>query len=408
MKSVLQDIIDLRQSIRCPLVAVSGIDGSGKTYWAAKLADRLTQAGLQVAVIPLDLFLNPPEVRFSNDNRGKHFYERGFDLQRAFAELITPLHQQRRIDITLPVRRLPQDELARQRFRYDGVDVILLEGNFLLKNTVRERFDYRVWVDCSFLTARQRVANRIPEGPVREQVLRDYEDVYFVAQKQHLVIDEPKTAADCLLVNDPVLEQGPAVLLKELVTQGTLAPQLRWLHEPDSWEIEGQTLRLRPDAQSDFWQRTHYGFENDNGHFLYLETASDFLMRTHVRLRPAHQFDQAGLMVRLDAHNWLKTSVEYQLEKPASLGAVLTNLGYSDWSIQSVSEPVSCLWFRIEREGRDFVVDVSLDGSNWQRIRVCRLHQATETVQCGLYACSPIDAGFEAQFEQLKIEQLIL
>ena len=45
-------------------------------------------------------------------------------------------------------------------------------------------------------------------------------------------------------------------------------PQLAWHCEPADWKIEHNNLVVATDAETDFWQRTHYGFQVDSGHFL--------------------------------------------------------------------------------------------------------------------------------------------
>ncbi len=105
-------------------------------------------------------------------------------------------------------------------------------------------------------------------------------------------------------------------------------------NEPARWEHSAGTLKLFPDAKTDFWQRTHYGIQADNGHFLFAEQEGDFVIRTHVSYTPLHRYDQAGLMIYRDAENWVKTSVECEDEGPFRLGVVVTRGGYSDWSTQ--------------------------------------------------------------------------
>lgn len=181
--------------------------------------------------------------------------------------------------------------------------------------------------------------------------------------------------------------------------------KFRWHCEPRQWLIDEQSrcLRIRPEAGTDFWQRTHYGFEADNGHFLYLEARGDFDLVTKVTSRPAHQYDQAGLMVRASPGCWLKTSVEYEPVGANRLGAVVTNAHYSDWSTQPLSKSVETVWFRIEARGSDYTVRSSFDGGHWEQIRLARLHERSDvgSVRCGLYACSPKATGYEAEFEFL-------
>ncbi len=183
--------------------------------------------------------------------------------------------------------------------------------------------------------------------------------------------------------------------------------RLRWFCPPAHWTIDrpGSRLTVEPEAKTDFWQRTHYGFQADNGHFLYTELAGDFVLSTRVTLEPAHQYDQAGLMVRISPDCWLKTSVEYESEGPGKLGCVVTNQGYSDWSTQDYPRARNAVALRVRREGSDYLVEADA-GEGWSQIRMARLLEDRPglSVQAGLYACSPIDAGFKAHFETLTVE----
>jgi len=186
---------------------------------------------------------------------------------------------------------------------------------------------------------------------------------------------------------------------------GHLDARLNWFCPPEKWSLENGNLMIHPDAKTDFWQRTHYGFQNDNGHFLCAEVDGDFQLTAKVRLFPVHQYDQAGLMVRFSPDFWLKTSIEFEPDHPNRLGAVVTRQGYSDWSTQDVPKSLQELQFRIRRAGEDYIVEYRQTETNWSQIRMAHLENIGQTaVQCGLYACSPIAAGFRAQFEYLKIE----
>jgi uncharacterized protein len=189
----------------------------------------------------------------------------------------------------------------------------------------------------------------------------------------------------------------------------TLDPRLSWYCPPKRWQLDPSRGRLsvETDALTDYWQRTHYGFEVDNGHFLRLHATGDFVLTTQVSCFPRHQYDQAGLMLRLSPACWLKTSVEFEPDQPQNrLGAVVTNRQYSDWSTQPSSKQESCHWFRIRAIGGDCIVDTSLDGVDWMQIRVAHLEELARgtSVECGLYACSPKAAGFRAEFHFLRFE----
>jgi len=183
-------------------------------------------------------------------------------------------------------------------------------------------------------------------------------------------------------------------------------PRLRWHCEPSHWLIdrEKRVLTVEPDASTDFWQRTHNGQSADNGHFLGMDVAGDFVMTAQVSFDPVHRYDQAGLMVRVSPEGWLKTSVEFEPGSDSALGAVVTNFGHSDWSTQPYAPGAGEVWLRVRREGDDYIVDSSPDGLAWTQIRMAHLHQGRGLpVASGLYACSPKGAGFSAEFSRLTI-----
>jgi uncharacterized protein len=183
-------------------------------------------------------------------------------------------------------------------------------------------------------------------------------------------------------------------------------PRLSWYNPPQRWSIHNSWLQVEPESKTDYWQQPHHGIQSDNGPFLHCEVLGDFVLSTQVRMHPANQYDQAGLMVRLSPSCWLKTSVEFESGIPSKLGAVVTNHGYSDWSTQDYHAGSFDFSLRVRREGFDYTVDYSPDGAAWSQIRFAHLldDDGARPLQCGLYACSPIAAGFLVEFGHLKIE----
>ena len=179
--------------------------------------------------------------------------------------------------------------------------------------------------------------------------------------------------------------------------------QFKWLNEPGRYFFSDGSLSITTDPRTDFWQRTHYGFRNDNGHALLAPLAGDFIIRTHVNFHPLGRYDQCGLMVRIDPENWIKLSTEYEDANNSMLGSVVTNLGYSDWATTELDADPGQAWYQISKNGPDYLLQVSFDGQTWQQLRIAHLHLSSETVLAGIYACSPLDGRFTCTFDHLSI-----
>ena len=177
-----------------------------------------------------------------------------------------------------------------------------------------------------------------------------------------------------------------------------------WFNEPARYQL-GTGLEIFTDEKTDFWQNTHYGFQRDDGHCLFTKQSGDFSLMTHVEFRPQEKYDQCGLMVRGDRENWIKVSTELEGGNTSRLGSVVTNLGFSDWATQDISSSHKQMWYRISRNGSDFLLENSFDGQEWLQLRITHLHRSFEQLEVGVYACSPIGKDFWCKFNLLAISE---
>ena len=190
----------------------------------------------------------------------------------------------------------------------------------------------------------------------------------------------------------------------EKFLQSSIPQDFYWFNEPANYRI-GEGLEIYTNKETDFWQKTHYGFRRDDGHCLLTRCSGDFSIMTHVEFRPQVQYDQCGLIIRVDNENWIKMSTEYENEKCSRLGSVVTNLGYSDWATQDIPSRHGEMWYRISKNGDDFLLENSYDGQNWLQLRITHLHKMSEYLEVGVYACSPIGKDFWCRFTQLEMSE---
>jgi regulation of enolase protein 1 (concanavalin A-like superfamily) len=168
-----------------------------------------------------------------------------------------------------------------------------------------------------------------------------------------------------------------------------------WLNEPARWSAEGDSLQIVTDNATDFWRETHYGFTRDSGHFLGFPAGEAFTAELRVRADFQTLYDQAGIMVRVDAQHWVKAGIEFS-DGRAMLASVLTD-GQSDWATAPYEHDARD--FRMRATVADGVLrlQVSADGKLWPLMRLAPFPKASSCL-VGPMACTPERAGLNVAF----------
>ncbi len=178
--------------------------------------------------------------------------------------------------------------------------------------------------------------------------------------------------------------------------------QFSWLNPPEDIDISDKGIEFITLPETDFWQRTHYGFRRNNGHAFLTRLWDDFSLTIQTEFFYESLFDQAGLLLYIDEDNWAKASLEYQDESYGQLGSVVTQAGYSDWA--STTHPLamsSRMWYRISRREQDFLFENSHDGRAWHQMRVFHMGADLAAAKVGIYACSPQNSSFKTRFSTI-------
>ena len=193
-----------------------------------------------------------------------------------------------------------------------------------------------------------------------------------------------------------------------------------WMNSPSRSTISKNSVTLTTDPNTDFWQRTYYGFRNDNAPALLVKSDENFTFTVKVSFAYQERYDQCGVIVYIDGENWFKASIEYETASFSRLGSVVTNFGYSDWATTDIPT-IHEIWYRLSRRGPDFLIESSLDGEAFRQMRIFHLHKLGETtaetgklnppappeiaVRFGIYACSPLESYFTAEFEGFELTE---
>lgn len=179
--------------------------------------------------------------------------------------------------------------------------------------------------------------------------------------------------------------------------------KMQWFNEPEQWEIKDNTLSMFVTPQSDYWRISHYGFTVDDAPFYYSTYGGEFEVKVKITGDYQARFDQAGLMLRIDHENYIKTGIEF-VDGKFNLSTVVTHKT-SDWSVIALDKPVPYIWIKVVRRLDAVEIFYSFDDKNYTMMRNAWLQDNTP-VMVGVMGASPDGKGFNAKFEHFKVTHL--
>jgi uncharacterized protein len=183
-----------------------------------------------------------------------------------------------------------------------------------------------------------------------------------------------------------------------------MSSAMSWLNEPPQWSDDEGLVRVVTGLETDFWRRTFYGYVTDNGHFYHRAVTGDFTAEVVVAAGHSALFDQAGLMLRVDERNWVKTGLEVT-SGAVQLSTVFTR-EHSDLSVAAVPGYRGELRLRLTRFGSAVGVHRGEADGSWQLVRLGYL-DLPATIDVGVMCCSPQRAGLEVTFRDFQVGEPI-
>ncbi len=179
--------------------------------------------------------------------------------------------------------------------------------------------------------------------------------------------------------------------------------KMNWFNEPDNWSISGKTLTMDVTPKSDYWRISHYGFTVDDAPFYYAEYGGEFEAKVKITGDYKVRFDQAGMMIRIDHENYIKTGIEF-VDGKYNLSTVVTHTT-SDWSVIALDRPVDAIWIKAVRRLDAIEIFYSFDDKEYHMMRNAWM-AANTPVKIGMFAACPDGNGFKATFSDFKVTHL--
>jgi regulation of enolase protein 1 (concanavalin A-like superfamily) len=167
-------------------------------------------------------------------------------------------------------------------------------------------------------------------------------------------------------------------------------------------ESEGRLLVTAAEG-SDAWRHTGYGFVHEDEHALLDGWDGGRAVEVSFIAAFEAQFDQAGLMIRVDAEHWIKAGVEFADGAP-QVGAVVT-AGKSDWSVAPVPEWAGHeVTIRATRFADAVIIRARVEDEPWRLVRLAPLDPDAEA-KAGPYCCAPSRAGLTVAFTSWRLAE---
>jgi len=192
----------MRCFARALLVAIEGIDLSGKTRLTMELASALKERGEKVVVIHCDDFLNPRAVRYRQGELSpRGFLEDFFDYECLKRKILEPARACKSVTLGRLVIDEEDDSVCREIvYEIDTDSVVLVEGLFLLRPELKGSFDLavRLKIPDDVVVARA-LSRDVPRLGDRESVLRHYSIQVLPAHNIYEQSCKPDLAADLIL-----------------------------------------------------------------------------------------------------------------------------------------------------------------------------------------------------------------
>lgn len=182
------------------LMAVDGVDGSGKTTFAAKLADRYERKGRPAHVVHMDDFLNPRVIRYRlGRDSPEGFFQDTYDLATFRANIIGPLGRRGGPSMVCRAFDYRTDRpILEEPIEVTTDAVVIVEGMFLHRDELLDTWDMSVFLDVPFAISVRRLAERdgTSSNPDDSSVRR-----YVEGQRIYLAACTPSQRATHVVTN---------------------------------------------------------------------------------------------------------------------------------------------------------------------------------------------------------------
>lgn len=211
IKSVLRDLHTQKGSSKAKIVAISGIEGGGKRALTEKIAAALQLEGISVAIVHSDDWEASDSIRFNVMNSPEEYYLNAYRLDEMVEQLVLPLKLFGSVKTSVTL----EDVMTPRTIDYnlEDIDIILIEGVYLLQESYLDLYNYTIWVESDFDAAFTRLDSQVDIEQSQEALVNLFEGLIKPAAQYHIYTDDPQGHATSVYIeqenndNDDTIKQ---------------------------------------------------------------------------------------------------------------------------------------------------------------------------------------------------------
>ncbi len=198
IKSVLRDLHTQKGSSKAKIIAISGIEGGGKRALTEKVAQALRLEGITVAIVHTDDWEACDSVRFNVMNSPEEYYLNAYRFDEMVEELILPLKLFGSVQTSVTLEDVMNPRTV--NYDFDNIDIILIEGVYLLQEAYLDLYDYSIWVESDFDAAFARLDSQVDIEQSQEALVNLFEGLIKPAAQYHIYTDDPQGHAKSVYI----------------------------------------------------------------------------------------------------------------------------------------------------------------------------------------------------------------
>jgi uridine kinase len=196
-QSIAEEVEKKKPKDKAFVIGINGIDGAGKTKFAASLEVYLNTRGYKTQLIRMDDFHNPKAIRYAGADQEDNYYHKSFNINLIIEKLLTPIKGGKPLSLKYTALDLNTDKFEIEKtFNIDRDTVVIFEGVFLFRKGLAPYLDYKVFLDIPFEESKRRANVRDSEADVIK-----YDIKYLPAQRKYLEACPPRETADMIIDN---------------------------------------------------------------------------------------------------------------------------------------------------------------------------------------------------------------